>query len=103
MDGVADTAEECRDHDSCIKGFKAAATGDVVALPGWWHFEWDQQASQWNITDPTGGTRYVVVQSADAAFPPAALIDAVPGMTFEKIVTVINEKGLFPPVRRSSF
>ena len=54
---------------------------------------WDQDASQWNITDPAGGNRYVVVQQADAPYPPAALTAGVPGLGFESIVTAISFGG----------
>ena len=84
-------------HASCIEGLIPSATGEHIALAGWWHLAWDQEASQWNLTDPTGGTSYVVVQLADAGYPPAALISAVPGLTFQPIVSDILEKGLFPP------
>ena len=66
---AADMAELCHEHQDCIKGFKATATGDLAPLAGWWHFVWDQENMQWNITDPTGENGYVVVQSVDASFP----------------------------------
>ena len=92
-----DTAADCQQHENCIRGFKRQATGDLAPLAGWWHLEWDQNASQWNITAPNGEMRYVVVQLADAGYPPAALINAVPGLLFEPIVVAIKNKGLFPP------
>ncbi len=98
---AADVAELCREHKNCIKGFKATATGDLAPLAGWWHFLWDQENMQWNITDPTGENGYVVVQSVDASFPPAALINAAPGVLLQPIVSIIEEEGLFPPIRRS--
>ena len=93
----ADMAELCHEHNNCIKGFKATATSDLAQLAGWWHFLWDQENMQWNITDPTGENGYVVVQSADASFPPAALINAAPGILLQPIVSIIKEQGLFPP------
>jgi hypothetical protein len=98
---AADTAELCHEHQDCIKGFKATATGDLAPLAGWWHFVWDQENMQWNITDPTGENGYVVVQSVDASFPPAALINAAPGILLQPIVSIIEEEGLFPPIRSS--
>jgi hypothetical protein len=98
---AADMAELCHEHTNCIKGFKATATGDLAPLAGWWHFLWDQDNMQWNITDPTGENGYVVVQSVDASFPPAALINAAPGIVLQPIVSIIEEEGLFPPIRRS--
>ena len=93
-----DRARLCQGgHPSCIEGFVPSATGEHVGLAGWWHFEWDQGASQWNITDPTGGTRYVIVQLADAGYPPAALINAVPGLSFEPIVVAIRDEGALSP------
>ena len=93
----ADTVEICPEHPSCIRAFKHFASGQLSPLTGWWHLVWDQAASQWNITDPAGGNRFVIVQQADAPFPPAALIEAVPGLGFEPIVAAIQEQGLFPP------
>lgn len=98
---AADMAELCHEHQGCIKGFKATATGDLAPLAGWWHFVWDQENMQWNITDPTGENGYVVVQSVDASFPPAALINAAPGILLQPIVSIIEEEGLFPPIRSS--
>ena len=92
-----DTAAECREHESCIRSFKRQATGELASLAGWWHLGWDQNASQWNITLPDGEMRFVIVQSQDAGFPPAALINAAPGLLFEPIVEAIRDKGLFPP------
>ena len=93
----ADTVEACPEHPSCIRAFKRFASGQLSPLTGWWHLVWDQAASQWNITDPAGGNRYVVVQQADAPFPPAALTAGAPGLGFEPIVAAIQEQGLFPP------
>jgi hypothetical protein len=92
-----DTAEPCDEHPSCIKGFKRRAEGELMPRAGWWHFAWDQKASQWNLTSPDGELSYVIVQMADAAYPPAALIGAAPGRLFEPIVRSIEQKGLFPP------
>lgn len=93
----ADSVEACPEHPNCIRAFKRFASDQLMPLAGWWHFGWDQGASQWNLTEPTGKTRYVVVQLADAPFPPAALIEGLPGLGFEPIVRAIEEKGLFPP------
>jgi hypothetical protein len=93
----ADTVEACPEHPSCIRAFKRFASGRLSPLTGWWHLVWDQAASQWNITDPAGGNRYVVVQQADAPFPPAALTEGAPGLGFEPIVAAIQDQGLFPP------
>ena len=98
---AADMAELCHEHQDCIKGFKATATGDLAPLAGWWHFVWDQENMQWNITDPTGENGYVVVQSVDASFPPAALINAAPGILIQPIVSIIEEECLFTPIRSS--
>jgi hypothetical protein len=92
-----DTAAACGEHSSCICGFKRQAAGEPPPLAGWWHFGWDQEASQWNLTGPNGETRYVIVQLTDAPFPPAALINAVPGLVFGGIVKAIEREGLFPP------
>lgn len=92
-----DMAEKCPEHASCIRAFKRRASGPVMPLAGWWHLIWDQENSQWNLTAPNGKPRYVVVQYEDAPYPPAALIDAVPGLTFEPIIRSIEEQGLFPP------
>ena len=94
-----DTAADCQEHESCIRGFKRQAIGDLAPLAGWWHLGWDQNASQWNITAPNGEMRYAIVQAQDAGFPPAALIGAVPELEFRTIVSAILEKGLFPPPR----
>jgi hypothetical protein len=93
----ADAVEACAEHPSCIRAFKRFASGQLSPLTGWWHLVWDQAASQWNITDPAGGNRYVVVQQADAPFPPAALTEGAPGLGFEPIVAAIQDQGLFPP------
>jgi hypothetical protein len=92
-----DTAAACGEHSSCIRGFKRQAAGEPTSPAGWWHFGWDQEASQWNLTGPNGETRYVIVQLTDAPFPPAALINAVPGLVFGGIVKAIEREGLFPP------
>jgi hypothetical protein len=92
-----DTAAACGEHSSCIRGFKWQAAGEPTPQAGWWHFGWDQEASQWNLTGPNGETRYVIVQLTDAPFPPAALINAVPGLVFDGIVNAIEREGLFPP------
>lgn len=93
----ADTVEACTEHPGCIRAFKRFSSDQLSPLSGWWHLAWDQAASQWNITDPAGGDRYVVVQQADAPYPPAALTTGVPGLGFEAIVAAIQEQGLFPP------
>ena len=93
-----DRARPCGEgHPGCIEGLIPSATGEHIALAGWWHLAWDQQASQWNITDPTGEPSYVLVQAADSGYPPAALINAVPGLLMEPIVVAIEDQGLFPP------
>jgi len=92
-----DAVEACPDHPSCIRAFKRFASDQLSPLSGWWHLEWDQAASQWNIEDPSGGNRYVVVQQADAPYPPAALPGGMPGLGFEPIVAAIQAQGLFPP------
>ena len=92
-----DTVEACPEHPSCIRAYKRFASGQLSPLTGWWHLVWDQAASQWNITDPAGGARFVIVQQADAAYPPAALTEAVPGLGFEAVVAAIQDRGLFPP------
>ena len=92
-----DAVEACPDHPSCIRAFKRFASDQLSPLSGWWHLEWDQAASQWNIEDPSGGNRYVLVQQADAPYPPAALTGGMPGLGFEPIVAAIQAEGLFPP------
>jgi hypothetical protein len=92
-----DAVEACPDHPSCIRAYKRFASDQLSPLTGWWHLEWDQAASQWNIEDPSGGNRYVVVQQADAPYPPAALTGGMPGLGFEPIVAAIQAQGLFPP------
>jgi|SRR6187200_1614258 hypothetical protein len=93
----ADTVEACPDHPSCIRAYKRFASEQLSPLTGWWHLVWDQEASQWNIEDPTGANRFVVVQLADVAYPPAALTAGAPGLGFEPIVAAIQDQGLFPP------
>lgn len=93
----ADTVEACTEHPSCIRAFKRYGSDQLSPLSGWWHLVWDQPASQWNITDPAGGNRFVVVQLEDAPYPPAALVAAVPGLGFEPVVAAIQDQGLFPP------
>jgi hypothetical protein len=93
----ADTVEACTEHPGCIRAFKRFSSDQLSPLSGWWHLAWDQTASQWNITDPSGGARFVVVQLADAAYPPAALTSAMPGLGFEPIVAAIQDQALFPP------
>jgi hypothetical protein len=93
----ADTVETCPEHPSCIRAYRHFASDQLSPLTGWWHLAWDQAASQWNITDPAGGNRYVVVQQADAPYPPAALTAGAPGLGFEPIVAAIQDQGLFPP------
>jgi hypothetical protein len=92
-----DAVEACPDHPSCIRAYKRFASDQLSPLTGWWHLEWDQAASQWNIEDPSGGNRYVVVQQSDAPYPPAALTGGMPGLGFEPIVAAIQNGGLFPP------
>jgi hypothetical protein len=96
---IEDTAAPCAEHQSCIRGFKRRAAGELMPLAGWWHLEWDDTGQRWHLTDPSGGTRDVDVPDQDRGFPPAALIGAVPGLLFQPIVSAILELALFPPRR----
>jgi hypothetical protein len=73
------------------------ASDQLSPLSGSWQLVWEQAASQWNMTDRPAETRYVVVQQADAPYPPAALTGGMPGLGFEPIVAAIQAQGLFPP------
>ena len=89
-----DTAEECREHPECIRGFKRHAANDLIGLAGWWHLAWRGNDQGWEMTAPNGEIRHVGPREGH---PVGWLVDSVPGLVFAEIATAISDKDLFPP------
>ena len=96
-----DTAKRCDQHENCIRGFKQYAAGPNMGYAGWWHLKWlAEEGGAWNqgaweLTDPKGGKRRVVVRARE--HPVGELVGAVPGIALHAVADAILEKGLFPP------
>jgi hypothetical protein len=69
-----DTAENCTEHPSCIRGFIAKPKYGYPNAAGWWHLGWDQADELWRVTDPGGGAKDVQVRGEEKLTPPVALI-----------------------------
>jgi len=48
-----DTAELCRDHESCIRGFVAVGQPGKA---GWWHMHWNAELRVWQLSGPPAVT-----------------------------------------------
>ena len=92
-----DTAENCTEHPSCIRGFIAKPKYGYPNAAGWWHLRWDQADELWHATDPGGEAIDVRVRGEEKLTPPVALIGAFQYVPFHVVVDAIRRKGLFPP------
>ncbi len=62
---------------------------------GVYHLRWVGAERRWNMTRPDGQTQ--TVDASTDGLPPAALINAFPGVAFAPVVTAIAEQALSPP------